>query len=1108
MIGNPKTIGAKRWGSGVLVGAVSALVMAVPFAGVANAAASSVTVTPSSQNQPAGGAGATYSVSAPGAVQIAYTVLSDPNGAVTNSSTTAAFPNAVNCASNTSCTIPSAGATHPGTATVRIFDDANSNGVFDNGEQFQDVTVTFSGVPFSVTLSPDTPTTPVGNCQKYTINATDSGGRPAAGRVINIDVHVTNPSSGFTGNITFCDPGNTNTVAGGAGGAGNTDLTGSVTTDSSTTGNKTPGQAIFGISSDTPATASVTVTSADTPAATDTSTQTFTAGGANAVNSLTPTPGQASGYTGTTVTFQVTAKDAAGNPLSGVTIAYGLTGGPDAAAYPTDGSHTCGPTDNNGQTPASGAGSCTVTNGGTAGTDAVEFWVNQTSGAGPHTGGPDSGEPTTTASAVFSAPPTFTSFTVSCATPGDTNPPTNNCTVPTDQTSITFSATVKNGTTPVQGAIVTWTTGGTATSSPATGTSTTDANGVATFTVTTTSPQAGQTVTASAKIGNTNASNNPATATYAARTATTFTLSPPLETVTNGGTPAFVAKVVDQFGAGVSGQSISFSVSGRNAGKTGTVTTGSGGTAAISYTDTGVNPAQTSDTVTATDTTTPGISGNPQTSTVDYITGSTTASTIAVDVSGNGNGTTCPATSNSSTTKSSALGASNNVCAIVKNSDGQVLAGKTVTITVDKGTITAVGNGGTISTDGTSATEDTNSNGIVTATVTSNNSGDQKITFTADSTSASGTVTYAAPTAQEARNVSIAPTKPSIAPGSSQVFTATVIDEFGNPVPGVLVNFTKTGPGTFNGASSASATTNAQGNASVTLTTTSGDSGSGTVTADITDNSPFTFNNCGMAAGQNDFGPDANAKTAGNCTATSNYTVATAPPPPPSAGSLPATRSGSSNFFRGSLTTGVGNSSFGFGNKGDTPLWGDWDGDGTPSIGVYRPSNRTFYLANNNNTAVAIQVTIGNAGDLPAAGDFNGDGTDSIALFRPSTGTWYITNNDHSVAQSLRYGSNGDRPIVGDWTGQGVSKVGVYRPSTGQFFRIGHAGIRFGNVGDTPIVGDWDGNGTTTIGVVRGATWFVSNNNASAATSFTFGATGDRPFTWSNSVSPAAPTSS
>jgi hypothetical protein len=316
-------------------------------------------------------------------------------------------------------------------------------------------------------------------------------------------------------------------------------------------------------------------------------------------------------------------------------------------------------------------------------------------------------------------------------------------------------------------------------------------------------------------------------------------------------------------------------------------------------------------------------------------------------------------------------------------------------------------------------------------------------------------------------------------------------------VAGVQVTFTQSGPGTLSGGSSSVQTTDASGKASVTLTTTSSDSGPGTVTATM---SEFQTN-CQQAAGPNNNPP------AGNCADTAKYTVATPPPPPPGSGSLPAYRSGSGNFFRDSLTSGAPTSSFGFGNSGDVPLWGDWNGDGTPNIGVYRPSNRTFYLSNDNKTA-AIVVTIGNSGDRPAAGDFNGDGTDSIALFRPGTGTWYITNNDHSVSSSFVYGAKGDVPLVGDWTKQGVSKVGVYRPSTGQFFRIGHAAIRYGNINDTPVVGDWDGDGTTTIGVVRGTTWFPSNNNSSAATSFTYGVAGARPFTWSQGVSPAAPTSS
>ena len=342
-------------------------------------------------------------------------------------------------------------------------------------------------------------------------------------------------------------------------------------------------------------------------------------------------------------------------------------------------------------------------------------------------------------------------------------------------------------------------------------------------------------------------------------------------------------------------------------------------------------------------------------------------------------------------------------------------------------------------------------------------------------------------------NIAVSAASSTPTTGTTDQITATVTNAFGNAAgSGTSVTFTLTGQGTFtNGAVQQTVTTGPDGKARVAIQSST--IGSTTVKADLDPKQT----NCSASGGQ--------------CSASTTVVWAGSPSPSPSpspgsANSLPAYRSGSHNYFRNSLNGGSPTSTIAFGNPGDVPLWGDWNGDGTPTIGVYRPSNRTFYLSNDNKTA-AITVTIGNVGDRPASGDFNGDGTDSIALFRPSSGTWFITNNDHSVASHFVYGTKGDRPIVGDWTGQGVSKVGVYRPGTATFYRIGHSGIRFGNVGDHPIVGDWNGDGTTTIGIVRGTKWYVSNNNSTASTSFTYGVSGAQAFTWSHKVSPAAPTS-
>lgn len=43
-------------------------------------------------------------------------------------------------------------------------------------------------------------------------------------------------------------------------------------------------------------------------------------------------------------------------------------------------------------------------------------------------------------------------------------------------------------------------------------------------------------------------------------------------------------------------------------------------------------------------------------------------------------------------------------------------------------------------------------------------------------------------------------------------------------------------------------------------------------------------------------------------------------------------------------------------SDGDVPVVGDWDGDRTTTIGLYRPSDRTFYLRNSNTYGIADLV--------------------------------------------------------------------------------------------------------------------------------------------------------
>jgi hypothetical protein len=169
-------------------------------------------------------------------------------------------------------------------------------------------------------------------------------------------------------------------------------------------------------------------------------------------------------------------------------------------------------------------------------------------------------------------------------------------------------------------------------------------------------------------------------------------------------------------------------------------------------------------------------------------------------------------------------------------------------------------------------------------------------------------------------------------------------------------------------------------------------------------------------------------------------------------------------YLRNSNSIGFADLVFAFGAPGDQPIAGDWDGDGDDTIGVYRPSNGQFFLRNSNTAGDAqISFFLGNVGDVGIAGDWDGDGRDTTGVFRPVNGIIFLKNANTSgfADVALNYGIPGDRPITGDWNNDGTDTIGVYR--NGRFFlrnsnSVGFADIVFdlGNPGDMPIAGDWD----------------------------------------------------
>jgi hypothetical protein len=198
-----------------------------------------------------------------------------------------------------------------------------------------------------------------------------------------------------------------------------------------------------------------------------------------------------------------------------------------------------------------------------------------------------------------------------------------------------------------------------------------------------------------------------------------------------------------------------------------------------------------------------------------------------------------------------------------------------------------------------------------------------------------------------------------------------------------------------------------------------------------------------------------------------------------------------------------------FGQSGDQPLAGDWDGDGIDTVGVFR--NGQFLLRQPRAIfGPTITVNFGQAGDLAIVGDWNGDGIDTPGVFRPSTGQFFLTNgantNNSSPPPSLIAfnGQAGDKPVAGDWNGDDLDTVGIYRESAACAFLLSNNNFSINIIATgfcavppvAPVTADWNGNGVDTLGLYSvSQALFSLSNNLTGPPEFqvAFGQAGDLP---------------
>lgn len=180
---------------------------------------------------------------------------------------------------------------------------------------------------------------------------------------------------------------------------------------------------------------------------------------------------------------------------------------------------------------------------------------------------------------------------------------------------------------------------------------------------------------------------------------------------------------------------------------------------------------------------------------------------------------------------------------------------------------------------------------------------------------------------------------------------------------------------------------------------------------------------------------------------------------------------------------GYADYTFTYGQPGDIPLLGDWNGDGIDTPGVYRPAWGAAHLTNeipefgSTETTPEVSFFFGLPGDRVFAGDWDGDGIDTLGLSRRGQ-VFLAGSNSTSIAEQVFwFGTHADIPYAGDPDGNGVDGLFLHRTSSSSVFytndptervvALSSGSLYFGDAGDRLIVGDWDGDGDDSPGVFR-----------------------------------------
>jgi hypothetical protein len=175
-----------------------------------------------------------------------------------------------------------------------------------------------------------------------------------------------------------------------------------------------------------------------------------------------------------------------------------------------------------------------------------------------------------------------------------------------------------------------------------------------------------------------------------------------------------------------------------------------------------------------------------------------------------------------------------------------------------------------------------------------------------------------------------------------------------------------------------------------------------------------------------------------------------------------------------------------FGFKGDVPVVGDWSGAGKSEIGTARSAGGALSWSLDYNgdgvwegSPVDRAYLFGNAGDLPLVGTWNGGSKAMIGTARAGGDAllWSLDYNGNGIWDGpgggdrlYSFGTRSDAPLVGDWVGNGSSRIGSFmlnQAAQALLFSLDSNGDGLLDAGDVVSQSGFPGGATSQVLVGR-----------------------------------------